>query len=181
MIDFKALIGASAVAVILSTAAFAADLDVAYNDPSCLSPGQISGMSGAGLASAVGADVVGNPSCAQNSCNVSHGIGVQSANSQGSFTGRITPASASSNAIGAGLAQAYNHFASQGDAETAGSIADVACTCGGSVSSGFAAGAGNACSIADGSESTYGGYGTVGRLFYIRASGGGGGQSQSQN
>ncbi|MGB7204832.1 MAG: hypothetical protein WBD37_05120 [Anderseniella sp.] len=149
--------GALTLVVVGALGASAADLDIAYNDAACLTPSEVSSLGSSRLASAIGADVAGNSSCAQNACNIA------------------TSAGANQSAVGAGLAQAYNQFASQGDIETAGSIADVACTCGGSVGNGFSSGAGSACSIANGSENTYGGYGTVGNLFYIRSSGGGGG------
>jgi hypothetical protein len=159
---------AAVMAVMVQAPLQAADLDVAYNDPSCMGAADYAAMSGSGLASAVGADVAANPSCGYEACSA--GLGA---------TG------ASQRAIGAGLAQAFNQFASAGDAQGAGSVADAACGCGaggGTVASAFSASAGpQACSVANGSETTYGGMGTVGSLFFIRAAGGGGGTPQSPN
>lgn len=169
MFAFRAGIAAAAACVLFaSVPAQAADLDMAYNDPSCMTAADYASLSGSGLASAVGADVAANPACGYDACSAGDAVG-----------------GSAQRAIGAGLAQAYSQFASSGDRQSAGSVADAACGCsagGGAVSASFAGSAGGgACSVNYGSETTYGGMGTVGSLFYIRAAGGGGGSPQSQN
>lgn len=183
MFAFRAGLVASAACVLLAvTPAMAEDLDYAYNDPSCMTLADYAGLSGSALASAVGADVAANPSCAQNACNVATGVAANPVSSSATSKAVILPASSGARAIGAGLAQAYSQFASSGDVEAAGSVADAGCGCGGGVSGAFVGSAGSqACSIYNGSETTYGGMGTIGSLFYIRAVGGGGGSPQSPN
>jgi hypothetical protein len=183
MFAFKAGLAAAAACVLVaSVPAQAADLDMAYNDPSCMTAADYAGLSGSGLASAVGADVAANPSCAQDACNIASGIAASPVSSSATSKAIITPVASGARAIGAGLAQAYSQFVGAGDAEAAGSVADAGCGCGGGVSGAFVGSVGSqACSVYNGSETTYGGMGTVGSLFYIRAAGGGGGSPQSQN
>jgi hypothetical protein len=169
MFAFKAGFAAAATVALLAAApAQAADLDYAYNDPTCMTAAEYAGLSGSGLASAVGSDVAANPACGYDACSAGDAVG-----------------GSAQRAIGAGLAQAYSQFASAGDRQSAGSVADAACGCsagGGAVSASFAGSAGGgACSVNYGSETTYGGMGTVGSLFYIRAAGGGGGGGLPQS
>jgi hypothetical protein len=176
----------AAVAVVLTIFAAgtsqAADLNYAYNDPACMSPADYAGLTGSMLARAVGADVAANPECARNACSVGLGIAASPVSSNSTDKAVITPVASGASAVGAGLGQAYQQFAGAGDVAAAGMVADVGCGCGGSVTGSFVGSVGGqACDIAYGSETTYGGMGAVGSLFYIRAAGGGGGTPQSPN
>lgn len=163
-------------------ASSAADLYTSSTDQACMSPATLAGLSGAQLASAIGANVAANPSCAQNSCNIGSGVTANLVSSNSSQSAVITPVSSGARAIGAGLAQAYHQFASAGDSASADEVARAGCGCGGGVTSGFTSSAGSqACLPNYGGETSYGGSGTVGSLFYIRALGGGGGAPQSNN
>ena len=176
----------AAVAAVLTmfavSSANAADLDTAYNDPACLSPADYAGLSGSQLARTVGADVAANPECARNACSAGLGIAASPVSSTSTESAVITPVASGAGAVGAGLGQAYQQFAGAGDLAAAGMVADAGCGCGGGVTDSFVGSVGGqACTVPYGSETTYGGAGTVGSLFYIRAGGGGGGTPQRPN